>query len=86
MSHQSLWKWASKAARKFIRYDLQAGTRMALVTFSNASQVAHSMIELTDDTSRQRLADSIPNKYIVQHSPNQRCVYCGIQVSRADQI
>ena len=81
MGHNDLWKWVSKAARKFITHDLVDGSQMALVTFSNDSTVAHSMIELADDKARRRLADTIPDKYKVQRSPRQRCVICGVDAA-----
>ena len=45
---------------------------------------------LTDDETRARIADSIPDKYKVQRSPDLRCVRCGIktameQVLQGDQ-
>lgn len=61
-----LWKWVSKAARKFIVYDLPSRAKMALVTFSNDSAVAQSMTTLTDERSRGQLADRIPDKYKVR--------------------
>ena len=56
----------SKAASKFIVYDLPEKSKMALVTFSNDSAVAQSMTVLTDERSRGQLADRIPNKYKVK--------------------
>ena len=60
----------SKAASKFIVYDLPARARVALVTFSNDSAVAQSMTTLTDERSRVQMADRIPNKYKVRRLRN----------------
>ena len=81
MIKQDLWKWISKAAQKFIRNDLPDKTQMAIVTFSNESVIQHSLASLTDEEARARIADSIPDKYKVQRSPDQRCVICGIQTA-----
>ena len=65
MMHDNLWKWLSKAAHKFIRYDLAADSRLGLVTFDNASSVLYGLTELTSETVRARLADSVPDIYKV---------------------
>ena len=36
---------------------------------------------LTDESTRARIADSIPDKYKVQRSPDKRCVMCGIKTA-----
>ena len=36
---------------------------------------------MTDEEARARIADSIPDKYKVQRSPDQRCVSCGIKTA-----
>ncbi|TRY61771.1 hypothetical protein TCAL_12265 [Tigriopus californicus] len=81
MIHNDVWRWVSKAAQKFIRYDLNRGARMALVSFSDSAVVAHPMITLEDDKSRRRLSDTIPDKYKVQRNSDKRCVICGIQTA-----
>ena len=86
MIKQDLWKWISKAAQKFIRNDLPDETKMAIVTFSNESVIQHSLASLTDEEARARIADSIPDKYKVQRSPDQRCVICGIQTAMRDVL
>ncbi len=79
MIKQDLWKWISKAAQKFIRNDLPLNTKLAIVTFSNDSIIQHNLAPLTDEAARARIADSIPDKYKVQRSPDQRCVRCGVE-------
>lgn len=81
MIKQDLWKWISKAAQKFIRNDLPTNSRLAIVTFSNDSSIQHNLAPLTDESARARIADSIPDKYKVQRSPDQRCVICGVQTA-----
>ncbi len=81
MIDQNLWKWVHKAAQKFIRYDLVDNSRLAIVTFNNESKVQHNLAPLSDERSRARLADTIPDKYKVQRSPSQRCVICGVQTA-----
>ena len=81
MIKQDLWKWISKAAQKFIRNDLPTNTKMAIVTFSNDSIIRHNLAPLSDEEARARIADSIPDKYKVQRSPDQRCVICGISTA-----
>lgn len=81
MIKRNLWKWVSKAAQKFIRHDLADNSRLAIVTFSNDSVVQHPMASLTDENARARVADTIPDKYKVQRSPDQRCVICGVQTA-----
>ena len=84
MNRYGLWKWISKAAQKFIRYDLPSSSRIAIVTFSNDSVVRHSLAELGDE--RNGIADTIPDKYKVQRSPNERCVFCGIKVAMEEVL
>ena len=79
-----LWKWVSKAASKFIVYDLPARARVALVTFSNDSAVAQSMTTLTDERSRVQMADRIPNKYKVRHL-RRGMKYLALQLSICHQ-
>lgn len=79
MNKFGLWKWISKAAQKFIRYDLPSSSQIAIVTFSNVSVVRHSLAELGDE--RNGIADSIPDKYKVQRSSKERCIYCGIKMA-----
>jgi hypothetical protein len=81
MIEQNLWKWVHKSAQKFVRYDLSDNSRLAIVTFSNDSQVRQGLATLSDEKSRARMADSIPDKYKVERSPNQRCVVCGFQTA-----
>ena len=77
MIRDNLWKWVSKAAQKFIRYDLPVDARLSIITFNNESTIHHRLTELSDEKVRARLADTIPDKYKVQRSPNERCVLCG---------
>ena len=84
MNRFGLWKWISKAAQKFIRYDLPSSTQIAVVTFSNVSVVRHSLAELGDE--RNGIADTIPDKYKVQRSSNERCIYCGIKAAMDDVL
>ena len=79
MGLHGLWKWVSKAATKFIRYDVPDSTRMAIVTFSNDSRVVHALTPLDDDDLRRKMSDTIPDKYKVGLSPDKRCVICGVQ-------
>ena len=79
MIKQDLWKWISKSAQKFIRNDLMKDTEIAIVTFSNDSVVQHNLAKLSDEAARARIADSIPDKYKVQRSPDLRCVRCGLE-------
>lgn len=79
MNKFGLWKWISKAAQKFIRYDLPSSSQIAIVTFSNVSVVRHSLAELGEE--RNGIADSIPDKYKVQRSSNKRCIFCGIKMA-----
>ena len=81
MDRLGQWKWINKAAQKFIRYDLVDKSRLAIVTFSEESKVQHPLATLSDERSRARMADTIPDKYKVQRSPNQRCVVCGFQTA-----
>ena len=74
----------SKAASKFIVYDLPARARVALVTFSNDSAVAQSMTTLTDERSRVQMADRIPNKYKVRHL-RRGMQYLALQLSICHQ-
>ena len=85
MNRYGLWIWISKAAQKFIRYDLPATSRMAIVTFSNVSVVRHAGLgELGNE--RNGIADTIPDKYKVQRSSNRRCVYCGIKAAMEEVL
>ena len=43
MSKLELWKWVSKAVHKFIRNDLPAQSKVAVVTFSNDSSIEHNL-------------------------------------------
>ena len=45
-SREQQWGWISKAAQKFIRYDLPVNSNLAIVTFSNTSKVEHSMTQV----------------------------------------
>ena len=84
MNRYGLWKWISKAAQKFIRYDLPSSSQIAIVTFSNESVVRHNLAELGEN--RNGIADSIPDKYKVQRSSNKRCIYCGIKMAMDDVL
>lgn len=81
MLKKDLWKWVSKAAQKFIRLDLQTNVKVAVVTFSDEAKIQHSLAPLSSEEVRARIADSIPDKYKVASSPDERCVFCGIKVA-----
>ena len=72
------WKWVNKAAQKLIRYDLPTGSNLAVLTFNNITRVEHPMVQITDDDTRAKLADTIPGKYHLSSS-NIRCVACVLQ-------
>ena len=50
------------------------------MTFSNDSSIQHVIAPLTNDAARARIADSVPDKYKVQRSPDERCVVCGVKM------
>ena len=54
---------------------------LSIVTFSNESVVQHNLAPLSDENARARIADSIPDKYKVQRSPDLRCVKCGLEAA-----
>ena len=60
----------------FIRYDLPEDSRIGLITFNNQSSVLNRLTELSDETVRARLADSVPDIYKVtnQVSPSKGLV------------
>ena len=70
------WKFINKATQKLIRYDLPDSTQLAVVTFSNRSQV-EAPITLVKG-SRGHLADIIPDKYRL-NADDERCVLCGVK-------
>ena len=78
MDNEEQWKWISKAAQKFIRYDLPVNSNLAIVTFSNSSKIEHPMVQVHSDKVRARLADTIPDKYHLSRN-DQRCVLCSLQ-------
>lgn len=74
------WKWINKAAQKFIRYDLPVNSNLAIVTFSNSSEVQHSMVQVHNDDVRGMLADTIPDKYHLNRDKSGvKCLLCGIK-------
>ena len=78
MDAHEQWKWINKAAQKFIRYDLPVNSNLAIVTFNNQSKVEHSMVEVTGNEARARLADTLPDRYHLSRSTG-RCVLCALQ-------
>jgi hypothetical protein len=78
MDQDEEWKWISKAAQKFIRYDLPVNSNLAIVTFNNDSKVEHPMTEVSGNDARARLADTIPDKYRLSQSARS-CVLCALQ-------
>ena len=79
------WEWISKAAQKFIRYDLPVNSNLAIITFSNTSKVEHAMTQVHSDKVRAQLADTIPDKYHLSSS-NERCVLCALQKAVHDVV
>ena len=78
MDDNEEWRWINKAAQKFIRYDLPVDSNLAIVTFSNGSEVEHPMTQISSTEVRARLADTIPDKYHLSRS-GKRCVLCAVQ-------
>ena len=67
MGHRDGWKWVNKAAQKLLRYDLEGGTQVGVVSFSNVTRVENKMEVLTEE-SREKIADTIPGKYQLSHN------------------
>ncbi len=78
MDAHGQWRWINRAAQKFIRYDLPSGARLAIVTFSNTSEVRHELTEVRGGATRARLADSVPDKYHLSPSRTQNLL-AGVQ-------
>ena len=71
-------KWVNKAAQAMIRYDMMDNSQLSVVSFNNVSKVEHGMVELTGETVRETVADTIPGKYqLAGH--NQTCLSCMLE-------
>jgi hypothetical protein len=94
MNKMERWKWIHKATQKLIRYDLPVDANMAIVTFgassgngstsSSTARVEHSMVQVSGNEVRARLADTIPDKYHLSRSsaasaPSSGCVSCALK-------
>ena len=71
------WRWIHKAAHKFIRYDLPVNANLAVLTFNAAAKVEHQAVQVTSDTIRARLADTVPVKYHLSQKSGS-CVKCAL--------
>ena len=78
MTDNDDWKYINKAAHKLIKYDLPDDTRLAVVSFTNESQVEAPLTRLRG--SRGHLADIIPDKYRLG-GEEARCVMCGVETA-----
>ena len=68
------WKWVNKAAQKLIRYDLAAGTPVAVLSFAGEARVEHPLLPLKEE-GREGVADSIPGKYQLAEN-SALCMAC----------
>ena len=74
------WKWISKAAQKFIRYDLSIDSNLGIVTFANTSKIEHPMTRIRSNDVRSKLADTIPDKYhLSRSSKTGSCLLCAVR-------
>ncbi len=80
MDAHGQWRWVNRAAQKFIRYDLPDDARVAIVGFSNTSEIRSEMTRVRDLDTRARLADSVPDKYHLSKAKSQNLL-AGVQTA-----
>ena len=47
MVERDTWKWVNKAVQKLVRYDLPAGSQVAILSFSNVTRVESGLEEVS---------------------------------------
>ena len=47
MGDRDTWKWVNKAVQKLVRYDLPAGSQVAILSFSNVTRVESGLEEVS---------------------------------------
>ena len=68
-------KWINKASQAMIRYDMADNSEIGVVTFNNITKMEHEIVTLDDETTREKVADTVPGKYqLVDH--NVTCITC----------
>ena len=65
-----IWKWVRK---------------VAVVTFSGEARVEHRLVQLTTESVRSRMADTIPDSPNKLGQTAEGCISCGVQVAM-DQV
>jgi len=75
------WKWVRKAAQNLIRYVVPDNSPLAVITFNSVARVEHPLVQLTMESARSRMADSIPDSPNKLGQSAEGCVTCGIQVA-----
>ena len=77
-----VWKWVRKSTQNLIRYEVPDNSNLAVVTFNSDSRVEHRMVQLTMESVRSRMADTIPDSPNKLDTSTEGCVTCGIQVNK----
>jgi calcium-activated chloride channel regulator 4 len=78
MAADDHWRWIHKAAHKFIRYDLPVNSNLAILTFNDDAKLEHSLVQVTSNEVRDRLADIVPVRYHLS-TKEQSCVLCALR-------
>ena len=81
-----IWKWVRKAAQNLIRYEVPESANVAVVTFSGEARVEHRLVQLTTESVRSRMADTIPDSPNKLGQTAEGCVSCGVQAWRNSEI
>ena len=76
-----VWKWVRKSTQNLIRYEVPENSNLAVVTFNSDSRVEHRIVQLTMESVRSRMADTIPDSPNKLDASIEGCVTCGIQVN-----
>ena len=80
-----IWKRVRKAAQNLIRYEVPDSANVAVVTFSGEARVEHRLVQLTTESVRSRMADTIPDSPNKLGQTAEGCISCGVQVAM-DQV
>ena len=80
-----IWKWVRKAVQNLIRYEVPESANVAVVTFSGEARVEHRLVQLTTESVRSRMADTIPDSPNKLGQTAEGCISCGVQVAM-DQV
>ena len=77
----AVWQWVRRAVYGLLRYDLPAGARVGVVTFSAQATVTASLTVLDSAEARRRVSDSVPDTAAKLAGSSGHCAVCGVRVA-----